>query len=66
MHFIYSCLYFFILQQDHVSIRLVNPEVVIYLFGVLNRWDDTMTRTPDSATKTLQLALLRWVLGKHP
>jgi hypothetical protein len=66
MHFIYSCLYFFILQQDQVSIRLVKPEVVIYLFGVLNRWDDTMTRTPDNATKTLQLALLRWVLGKHP
>ena len=56
------------LSQHFREKQAVEVVAVISLFGFLNRWNDTMATTLESAPKHFaadQLASHGWVAGKH-
>lgn len=57
-----------VLSQHFSDKQAIEVVAVISLFGFLNRWNDTMATTLESAPKDFaedQLASHGWVAGKH-
>jgi uncharacterized peroxidase-related enzyme len=57
-----------VLSQHFSDKQAIEIVAVISLFGFLNRWNDTMATTLESAPKNFaedQLASHGWVVGKH-